>query len=319
MEKQKKFKVIVTDKSLAFPKVNEIAHTYYNESQETMNREELLREVSDADGIICLLRDRIDKELLEHAKKLKVVSTVSVGFEHVDIRACGDRGVKVSNTPDVLTDTTAELGCTLVLCASRGIRNAMKIANSGVFPSWSPYLHCTSGVKDMIIGIYGLGRIGTGIADRLSPFKPKEIIYHNRRKVGNSPLRYVSFEELNTTSDIIVICVDASTCPAKTFNFEFFKKMKKTALIVNIARGSLVDHDDLAEALAQKEIGGAALDVTNPEPLPREHRLHSFENCLITPHIGSATFNTREAMVNLAENNLCNGLLGTGDFIGPVP
>jgi len=251
-------------------------------------------------------------------KKLKVVSTVSVGFEHIDIKACEARGVKVGNTPDVLTDTTAELGCTLILCAARGIRHAITIANSGKFPPWSPFLHCTLGVKDAVIGIFGLGRIGAAIAERLKPFKPREIIYHNRRKVEGSEFRYVSFEELNTTSDIVVICADASTCPSKTFNYDFFKKMKKTALIVNISRGSLVDHDGLAEALAQKEIGGAALDVTDPEPLPYDHKLHSCENCLITPHIGSATFNTRETMVNLAENNLCNGLLGTGEFIGPV-
>ena len=135
------------------------------------------------------------------------------------------------------------------------------------------------GVKDVLIGIFGLGRIGAAIAERLKPFKPREIIYHNRRKVEGSEFRYVSFEELNTTSDIVVICADASTCPPKTYNYDFFKKMKKTALIVNISRGSLVDHDDLAEALAQKEIGGAALDVTDPEPLPYDHKLHSFENC----------------------------------------
>uniref|UniRef100_A0A7E4UN45 Glyoxylate reductase/hydroxypyruvate reductase n=1 Tax=Panagrellus redivivus TaxID=6233 RepID=A0A7E4UN45_PANRE len=313
----KQFKVVITEKEPPYNKIKEIAEVYQNPNGGSLARDILLEQSKDADAILCLLRDKIDKELLDNAPKLKVVSTLSVGYEHIDLDECRKRGIRVGNTPDVLTATTAELGATLTLTAARRIVEAADTARNGGWNIWTPYWLCGRGINGATVGIYGLGRIGEGVAKRLKGFEPKRIIYTNRKPKENSEYEFVQLDELLKQSDFLIVTVNAATIEQQFFNLEKFKKMKPTAVFVNISRGCVVNQDDLYTALKEGIIGAAGLDVTVPEPLPTDNPLFSLKNCVILPHIGSATMETRDAMVNLSEDNLINGLTGK-PIIGPL-
>uniref|UniRef100_A0AC34FF07 Glyoxylate reductase/hydroxypyruvate reductase n=1 Tax=Panagrolaimus sp. ES5 TaxID=591445 RepID=A0AC34FF07_9BILA len=313
----KQFNVVITESEPQYNDIKSIANVYQNPNPGTLPRDILLKESKEADGILCLLRDKIDKEFLDNAKNLKVVSTLSVGYDHIDLEECRKRGIKVGNTPDVLTAATAELAVSLTLAVSRRLIEAADAARNGEWKIWTPFWMTGNGIQNSVIGILGLGRIGGTVAKLLEPFSPENIIYHNRKPKSECKYEYVSFEDLLLKSDYLIVCVDVSTIEGILFDYNAFKKMKKSATFVNISRGSIVNHDDLYKALSEGVIGAAGLDVTNPEPFPTDHPLFTLKNCVILPHIGSATISTREAMIKLSESNLINGLTGK-PIVGPI-
>lgn len=262
-----------------------------------------------------MLTDRIDSKVLDTAgDNLKIVATMSVGYDHLDVSEIKKRGIKISYTPDVLTDATAELAVALLLATSRRLLEASKEALTGGWQAWSPFWMCGPGLKNSTVGIVGFGRIGQEIAKRLKPFNPKQIIYFNRsekpREAQEIGAERVSFDELLQHSDFISVSCSLTPETKEMFNEQAFKKMKPSAVFINTSRGGVVDQDALVKALQEKTIWGAGLDVMTPEPLPLDHELFNLKNCVILPHIGSASIETRNEMAILTAKNIIAAIKG---------
>ncbi|KAI8887723.1 hypothetical protein K501DRAFT_321232 [Backusella circina FSU 941] len=278
-----------------------------------MPREQLLEKVQGVDGLLCLLTDKIDDELLDAAgPQLKVIATMSVGYDHIDVEAVKKRNIQIGYTPDVLTDATADLTVLLALGAARRIKEAISAAEQGQWKEWRPTWLCGSQFSNKTLGVVGLGRIGEAVGHRLKAFGISRIIYSGRSEKLDAQARldaeYVSFDTLLAESDFIVVCCALTKETKDMFNYDAFSKMKKSVVFVNSARGGIVHQDDLVRALEENLVGAVGLDVTTPEPLIPTHKLYTFPNCLILPHVGSATFETREQMANMSVNNLLAGL-----------
>lgn len=273
-------------------------------------RDILIEKVRKMDGLLCMLTDRIDAEVLDAAgSDLKVVSNYAVGFDNIDITAATSRGIPVGNTPGVLTDTTADLAFALLMSAARRIGEGADFTRAGKWRSWSPNLLNGVDVFGATLGILGMGRIGRAVAKRAVGFDMK-VVFHNRSPLEIEGTRSVDFNELLEESDFLSLHIPLYDSTFNIIGKDELCKMKSTAVLINTARGSVVDHDALYEALKEGQIVYAALDVTEPEPLPAEHRLYTLENCLIVPHLGSATVATRSRMGELAVQNLLAGLRG---------
>lgn len=278
-------------------------------------RSELLKNIANKKALFCLLTDKIDAEILDTAgKDLKIIATMSVGFDHLDVNEIKKRGIKIAYTPDVLTDATAELAVALLLATSRRLIEASEEARTGGWSAWSPFWMCGPGLQNSTVGIVGFGRIGQEIAKRLKAFKPKRIIYFNRsekpteaREIG---AERVTFDELLAQSDFVSVSCALTPETKEIFNESAFKKMKPSAIFVNTSRGGVVDQDALIKALQEKTIWGAGLDVMTPEPLPLDNPLFKLKNCVIIPHIGSACIETRNEMAVLCANNIIAALQG---------
>jgi len=283
--------------------------------ENAMDRNELLQRVQGVDGLLCTLNDRIDKQLLDNAgDKLKIVSTISVGFDHIDINECKKRSVMVGNTPKVLTNATADIAIALMLTTARRIPEAIESVKSGLWGTWKPFTFLPGmEVSNSTVGIIGLGRIGTAFAKRLSGFGCK-ILYtgpREKRELAQSVgAQFVPFDVLLAESDFVVPHCALNQTTRHLFSSEAFSRMKKSAIFINTTRGGIVDQEALYNALASGQIRAAGLDVTTPEPLPTNNPLLSLPNCVVLPHIGSNTLQTRTAMASLAIDNLINGLLG---------
>jgi glyoxylate reductase len=276
--------------------------------------DELKRRVRDCDGLVSLLTDRIDGALLDAAPKLKVVSNYAVGFNNVDVPACTARGVCVGNTPGVLTDATADIAVTLLLAAARCIGQGAADAKSGKWLTWEPLGWLGQDLLGRTLGIVGMGRIGFAAAKRLHHGWGMKVLYTEQVPRPEADKEFgakrVELDELLAQSDFISAHVDLNPTTKGMFGAAQFKKMKRTAVFVNTARGPLVDQAALAEALRSGTIFAAGLDVTDPEPLPTDHELYKLPNCIIVPHIASATVETRNAMARLCANNLLAGVTG---------
>lgn len=261
-----------------------------------------------ADALYCLLTDRIDKSTLDAGgDRLKLVATMSVGYNHVDMVECTKRGIAVSNTPDCLTETTADTTLGLVLAASRRFKEATQAVVDGSWGVWEPLWMCGQDVHNSVVGIVGLGRIGSAVARRLRAFNCKILYTGSRPKpdvAGPLQAEYVSLDTLLERSDIVIPLCPTNDYTRGMFNAETFAKMKKSAVFINAARGELVNQDDLIVALKERVISGAGLDVTTPEPLPLDSELNKLPNCYILPHIGSASQATRGAMAKMAADNV---------------
>jgi glyoxylate reductase len=276
---------------------------------------DVLRErVKDCDGLVSLLTDRIDGPLLDAAPRLKVVSNYAVGFNNVDVPACTARGVCVGNTPGVLTDATADTAVTLLLAAARRLPESATDAKEGRWLTWEPLGWLGQDLAGRTLGIVGMGRIGFAVAKRLHHGWGMNVLYTEQvpRPEADKELgaRRVELDELLAQSDFVSAHVDLNPTTKGMFAAAQFKKMKRTAVFVNTARGPLVDQAALAEALRGGTIFAAGLDVTDPEPLPPDHELFKLPNCVIVPHIASATVGTRNAMARLCADNLLAGLKG---------
>ncbi|KAG9486564.1 hypothetical protein GDO78_006761 [Eleutherodactylus coqui] len=224
------------------------------------------------------------------------------------------RGIRVGYTPDVLTEATAELTVALLLATCRRLPEAIQEVKSGGWKSWAPMWMCGYGLSNSTVGIIGLGRIGIAVAQRLKPFGVKKFLYSGRRPrpecAAGVNAEYVSCEKLTEDSDFVVVSCALTPETEGLCNKDFFSRMKKTAVFINISRGSAVNQEDLYQALVSGQIAAAGLDVTTPEPLPTNHPLLGLKNCVILPHIGSATYSTRNTMAVLAVTNLLKGLAG---------
>jgi glyoxylate reductase len=278
-------------------------------------RDELLRSIEGCDGVLTLLTDRVDDEFLDRAgPQLKVVSNFAVGFDNIDVAACTARGVAVGNTPGVLTETTADLAWALLMAAARRLVEADRYVRAGSWKTWGPMLLMGPDVHGATIGIVGFGRIGQAVARRAKGFGMR-IVYHDLQRVPKSveaefDATFMTLEGLLHESDFVSLHTVLSPETAGLMNAERFGWMKPTAVLVNTSRGPVVDSMALVDALRDGVIAAAALDVTDPEPLPADHPLVALDNCLVVPHIASASRATRGKMASMAAANLLAGIRG---------
>jgi glyoxylate reductase len=256
---------------------------------------------------------RVDGALLDRYPKLRVVSNYGVGVDHIDLRAAAERKIPVGNTPGILDGATADMGFALLLASARRIVTGDKYARSPQFLRYDPGYMLGREVHSATLGIIGMGRIGRQVARRALGFDMR-VVYHNRSRrpevEAELGVGYASLEELLRASDYVMLCCPLTDDTRAIINRTTLKLMKPTAILVNIARGPVVDTDALTEALTEKRIAHAGLDVTDPEPLPRGHPLLSLENVTVVPHLGSATHETRRRMAELSVDNLIAGLAG---------
>jgi len=286
--------------------------THHWDVEDALPRPELLKMVKDIDGLFCILSDKINEEVLESAKNLKVVSTMSVGYDHIDLPLCTKKGIKVGHTPGVLTESVADHVVAILLTTARRLPEGYTAVKEGKWPkAWIPLWMCGKDVHGSTVGIIGMGRIGEAVAKRLSGFGCKILYTGPNRKSTSSGATYVDLETLLKESDFVIPLCPLKKETEKMINASVFKQMKKDAILINVSRGAIVDQDDLLKALKNHEIGGCGLDVTTPEPLPVDHPLldPSLEDrVVIIPHIASATVQTRTAMAMIAAENLICGL-----------
>ncbi|WP_459940529.1 2-hydroxyacid dehydrogenase [Deferrisoma palaeochoriense] len=275
---------------------------------------EVLRErVRGAAGLLCLLTDPVDGALLDAAGPgLRVVSQMAVGVDNIDLAACTRRGIPVGHTPGVLTETTADLAVALLLAAARRLPEAQAAVRAGEWTAWKPLWLAGRDVHGATVGIVGLGRIGQAVARRLRGFGCR-LLYTGPREVPEARelgARYVDLDTLLAESDFVTLHCPLTPRTRHLIDAATLARMKPTAILVNASRGAVVDTGALHEALAAGRIAGAALDVTDPEPLPPDHPLLALPNCLVLPHIGSASVATRTRMAVMAAENLLAGLRG---------
>lgn len=276
-------------------------------------RDELLKHVKGMDGLLSLLTDKVDGELMDAAgEQLKVISNLAVGFDNIDVPAATARGIPVGNTPDVLTDATADFAFTLLLAAGRRLLEGDRYIKAGKWKTWDPMALLGVEIKGATLGLVGFGRIGKAMARRAAGFDMRVIYYDPSEKIPDSGIEatHVDFDTLLEESDFISLHVPLTTDTRHLIGAEALSKMKTEAVLINTARGPIVDPDALYEALKQHRIFAAALDVTEPEPLPLEHPLYTLDNLIIAPHIASASRATRDKMAMMAAQNLIAGLKG---------
>ena len=311
-------KVVCT--SYLFPnevdRIEAAGHTVWiHEGEGPIPRERLVAELSDAEALVCQLTDRIDGDLLALASGLRIVANVAVGYENVDVGAACERGIVVSNTPDVLTEATADLTFALLLAAARRVAEGDATVRRGGFPAWGLDQPLTgSDVHGKTLGIVGMGRIGTAVARRGRLGFGMKILYHNRTRneVAERELgaKRIGFEKLLEESDFVCVHVPLTDATRHLFGPEAFTRMKPTAILVNVARGPVVDEEALVRALETGEIAGAGIDVYEHEPHVHPDLLRLTERVALTPHLGSATRETRYAMAQLAVDNVLAVLAG---------
>ncbi|MBI1318224.1 MAG: D-glycerate dehydrogenase [Candidatus Hydrogenedens sp.] len=271
-------------------------------------REELLRRVAGKDGVFALLSEKVDAEFLEAAGPgLRIVANMAVGYDNITVPECSQRGVAVTNTPDVLTETTADLAWGLIIGASRRFAEAERFLRNGEWKEWSPTLLCGVDVYGKTLGILGMGRIGQAVARRATGFGMR-VIYHNRSRLPEDTERALNAERVDlptllAESDILSVHCPLGDATHGILGAEAFKAMKPTAVLVNTSRGPVVDETALAEALLAKEIFAAGLDVFEREPSVHA-RLLECDNVVLLPHLGSATYATRQRMAETAAANL---------------
>ena len=275
----------------------------------------LKSKIKNLDGLICFPYDKINKEILQSAEKLKVISTFSVGYDHIDLDFAKENKIRVGYTPEVLTDATADMAFGLLLDSLRRISEGDRIIRKGKWKEiYGAHDYVGFDLQGKTLGIMGLGRIGKTLAKRAKAFDMK-IIYHNRNRISRNEerklgVKYVAFNKLITQSDIISIHVPHTKETNQIFNMKILKKMKKTAFLINTSRGKVVNEKDLVTALKQKIIAGAGIDVFETEPIEKNHPFMKLENLVMSPHVGSSTKETRIQMAELTVKNLIYGMNG---------
>jgi glyoxylate reductase len=263
-------------------------------------RAELLGRAPELEGLLSLLTDPVDAELMDAAPSLRAISNYAVGVDNVDVEAATARAIPVGNTPDVLTESTADLAVALMLGIARRLAEGEAFVRAGEWTTWEPGLMLGRDLHGATVGIVGYGRIGRAVGRRLEGFGC-ELLTANRS---------TGLEALFEQSDFVTLHCPLTPSTRGLIDEAALRRMKRTAYLVNTARGPIVDSDALAHALHAGELAGAALDVTDPEPLPGDHPLLDAPNLLVVPHVGSATHATRERMADMAVDNLLAGLAG---------
>jgi glyoxylate reductase len=278
-------------------------------------RDVLLEKVAGVEGLYCLLTERVDDELLDAAPNLKVVSNYAVGYNNIDVAACTARGIPVGNTPGVLTDTTADFAFALLMAAARRVTEAATYVLDGRWQTWGPKLLLGVDVSGATLGIVGFGRIGQAVARRAQGFGMRVLycdpyIAGGARRGDPDLAQAVDLDVLLAESDFVSVHVPLTEETHHLIGENELDAMKSSAVLINTARGPVVDPAALVNALKANRIAAAALDVTEPEPLPADHPLLALPNCIVTPHIASASIATRNKMAVIAAENLLAGLEG---------
>jgi lactate dehydrogenase-like 2-hydroxyacid dehydrogenase len=284
-----------------------------NQADDPIPTDELARLVAGYDALLCCSGDRIDETVLAGSDRLKVVSTISVGTNHVDLAGCERRGIVVTNTPDVLTETTADMAWALMMAAARRVTESEHWLRAGHWRRWSLDQFLGADVHHATLGILGMGRIGQALARRASGFAMK-VVYHNRSRLApeietECRARYVTRQALFEEADHLVLVLPYTRDNHHIVGAAELARMKPTATLTNIARGGLIDEEALADALEAGRLGGAGLDVYEGEPAINP-RLLKLQRVALTPHLGSASRDTRHAMGRLAIDNLIDALAG---------
>lgn len=279
---------------------------------EPPSREELLAGVAKADAILPLLTERIDEEVLRAGPQLRVIANMAVGYDNIDVAAATARGIPVGNTPGVLTETSADLAFALILAAARHIVPGADYVRAGRWQTWEPQLFLGQDVHGATLGIIGLGRIGQAVARRARGFGMNILFHGGSDQAAADALsaRRVPFAELLQQSDFVSLHTPLKAETHHLIDADALQMMKPTAILVNTARGPVVDPVALYEALSSGQIAAAALDVTEPEPPAADDPLLRLENCLVIPHLGSASVATRAKMAAMAAENALAGLRG---------
>ncbi|TRZ40118.1 D-glycerate dehydrogenase [Niallia circulans] len=297
--------------------VEKLTHYFHvrmwEEEGKPVPREVLLKEVENANGLICLLTDTIDEEVISRAKHLQIISNVAVGYNNIDVQAATNKGIIVTNTPGVLTETTADLTFALLMAAARGIPAASDVLRNGQWGAWSLMEFTGQDIFGATIGIIGLGRIGEALVKRAQGFNMNVLYYNRTRKYDKERelgITYAELTEVLQKSDYVCLMLPYSPEVYHLIGKEEFSLMKRNAILINTARGGLVDEEALYHALKSGGIWGAGLDVFEQEPVPVDHPLLTLTNVVTLPHIGSASLNTRMKMAHLAGDNIVRVLNG---------
>lgn len=265
------------------------------------------------DAAVLLLTDRVDARLLRSCPRLRVIANVAVGYDNIDVAAASELGIWVTNTPGVLHETTADFAFALLLAVARRVVASERFARAGGWKTWSPTAFLGPDVHGATLGIVGMGQIGQAVARRARGFAMR-VVYTSRTRTPTLEqelgIEWRPLEHLLAESDFVSLHVPLTAETQRLLNRERLWRMKPGAILVNTARGPVVDHEALVDALRRGHLGGAGLDVTDPEPLPPEHPLWSFENVVITPHIASASEPTRARMAEMAAANVIAVLEG---------
>lgn len=298
---------------LLTPYKNKFEFKMWNEAEIPVPKAVLSKEAKRASGLLCVLSDKIDAEFLEENRHLKIIANLAVGFDNIDIDKANSLGITITNTPDVLTETTADLTFSLLMATARRLIEANNIIVEDKWQNWSPFMMAGSDIYNKTIGIVGMGRIGEAVARRAKGFN-MDVLYYNRNQniaaeeeIG---AKYKTFDDLIEQADFIVSLVPLTEETFELFDEIAFKKMKQTAVFINVSRGAVVNEDALYNALKTGEITAAGLDVFKEEPIAASHRFVGLKNAVLLPHIGSASVATRTNMIQLCLENIGNVLNG---------
>lgn len=284
-----------------------------NPEDRVLSKEEIVRAVKGKDALLCLLTDAIDAEVMDAGQGLKVIANYAVGYDNIDVNAATARGIPVTNTPGVLTETTADMAFALLMCAARRVAESDRFTRAGLYKGWAPMLFLGCDVYGKTLGIVGFGRIGEAVARRASGFSMQVLYYDERRRTREEEDRlgitYVPFGELLERSDFISVHVPLMESTYHLFGPAEFAAMKQTAIVINTSRGPVIDEEALVQALQMGEIAGAGLDVYEDEPLLKPG-LANLDNVVLAPHIASASIETRTKMATMAAQNVLAVLRG---------
>ena len=290
-----------------------VEYRMWDREDEPVARESLLREVVDVDGVICLITEKMDAEVIDRMRRSTVIAQVAVGIDNIDVAAATRRGIFVTNTPGVLTETTADMGWAILMATARRVVEGDKFTRSGRWKTWELMGFTGQDVHGATLGIIGLGRIGAAIARRARGFA-MTILYHNRRRAdaleAEVGARYVSLDDLLRQSDFVMVSCALTADTRHLIGERELGLMKPTAVLVNIARGPIVDQRALYRALVDRKIWAAGLDVFEVEPVPMDEALLKLDNAVIPPHLGSAGTATRIKMATMAAENCLAGVSG---------
>lgn len=309
-------KVVITRK-LPDESLRDLRENYdvviWEEENVPMPHDLLLKEIGDAHGLLTNVSDRIDKDVLEQAPHLKVISTMAVGYDNIDAEEATRRGIPVGHTPGVLSEAVADLTFALLMATARRVVEGMDYIRAGNWQSWGPMLLTGQNIYGTTIGIIGMGRIGQAVAKRASGFN-MNILYHNRNRKEEAErelgAQYCTMDELLRRSDYVVLLAPSTPETYHMIGSREFSLMKPNAVFINTSRGTNVDEEALYEALKSGQIWAAGLDVFEKEPISADHPLLTLDNVIVLPHIGSANIETRLKMADIAVQNLMLGLQG---------
>lgn len=298
-------KIFITRALMPIAKELLIQHFTIEENplDQPLSRDELKRAFQECDGILSTIPDKIDKEILEHTKKLRVISNCAAGLDNIDVAAAEAKKITVFNVPDATTQSTADLTFAILLSLIRQVGAAKEFVKLGRWRGWEPALFLGEELEGKNFGILGYGKIGQAVARRALGFGLNVLVYA-RKPIEDRGVKQVSLEELYQKSDYLSIHLPLTPETLGMIDIKALKQMTRKPIVINMARGGIIKTDDLVTALMENVIRGAALDVTDPEPINPAHPLCHMENCLILPHIGSATVECRTVMARKAAENL---------------